>query len=83
MRKQVGGDHYQRLSIEPLDFFRAVSEDGYEGFLRFNAMKYLVRYPHKGGIGDLRKAHHYVELLMEHYEHKQMASHDNSDDRMP
>lgn len=82
MRKQVGGDHYQRLTIEPLDFFHAVSKDGYEGFLRFNAMKYLVRYPHKGGIGDLRKAHHYVELLIELYEHKQMASHHDSDDRM-
>lgn len=75
MRKQVGGDHYQRLSIEPLDFFKAVSEDGYEGFLRFNAMKYLTRYPQKGGIGDLRKAQHYIELLIELYEHKHMASH--------
>mgnify|MGYP003322801912 FL=1 len=83
MRKQIGGDHYQRLDIEPLDFFRAVSEDGYEGFLRFNAMKYLTRYPQKGGIGDLRKAHHYCELLIELYEHKQMASHHNSDDKMP
>ena len=35
------------------------------GFLRGNVIKYMARYPKKGGIDDLRKARHYLDKLIE------------------
>lgn len=78
MRRQVGGDHYQRLEIEPLDFFKAVNEEHYEGFLRMNIMKYIARYTEKHGgpaadrlaLDDILKAQHYCELLADHLRSK-------------
>jgi hypothetical protein len=35
------------------------------GFLRGNVIKYIARYPEKGGIEDLRKARHYLDKLIE------------------
>jgi hypothetical protein len=42
-----------------------MSDTEFRGFLRGNAIKYLARYPHKGGIDDLRKARHYLDKLIE------------------
>ena len=36
-----------------------------EGYLRGNVIKYLARYPEKGGGLDLLKARHYLEKLLE------------------
>ncbi len=35
----------------------------FKGFLRGNALKYLIRYAQKGGIEDLKKAMDYVKRL--------------------
>ena len=61
--KQVGGSHYSRMAIQPVEFYEAIDSVHYEGFLRFNAIKYLSRYPQKGQIEDIKKAKHYCELL--------------------
>lgn len=37
----------------------------FKGFLRGNALKYLIRYELKGGIEDLRKALDYIERLVD------------------
>lgn len=63
MDKQVGGSHYKNMKIQPITFIQA---NGL-GFCEGNAIKYLCRYKDKGGIEDLKKAKHYIELLIEEY----------------
>ena len=63
MDKQVGGSHYKDMKIQPITFIQA---NGL-GFCEGNAIKYLCRYKDKGGIEDLKKAKHYIELLIEEY----------------
>jgi hypothetical protein len=58
---QVGGQHYKEMSIQPIEFIMA---NGL-GFCEGNAIKYICRYKTKGGIEDLKKAAHYVQLLIE------------------
>jgi hypothetical protein len=33
-----------------------------------NVIKYVTRWRRKGGLDDLRKARHYLDLLIEHEE---------------
>jgi len=61
---QVGGDHYRKMAIQPIIFITANNL----GFCEGNAIKYLCRWQYKGGIEDLKKAKHYIELLIERYE---------------
>lgn len=58
---QVGGSHYKGFAIQPLEFIVANNLD----FLQGNVVKYVVRYKDKGGIEDLKKARHYLDLLIE------------------
>lgn len=62
--KQVGGEHYKTLPIQPGKFIRANGIGWYEG----NAIKYITRYKQKGGRKDIEKAIHYLELLLEEYD---------------
>lgn len=62
-RKQIGGNHYKKYIIEPIDFITANNIPYIEG----NVIKYLVRWKDKNGIEDLDKAIHYIELLKEIY----------------
>ena len=63
---QVGGTHYADKPIQPWVAMKAwMTPEQFEGFLRRNAIKYLARYPDKGGIEDLRKARHYLDALIE------------------
>ena len=59
--RQVGGDHYTRLEIQPWE----VIERNGMGFFDGNAVKYLMRYKAKGGVQDLEKARHYLDKLIE------------------
>ena len=59
--KQVGGDHYKGMAIEPWKIIQANKLNYWEG----NALKYLLRYKDKNGIEDLKKAIHYIEYLIE------------------
>lgn len=58
--KQVGGDHY-KLPVQPVEYIYANGLDFFEG----NAIKYITRWRSKGGIADLEKAKHYIDLLIE------------------
>lgn len=67
--KQVGGDHYLRLGIQPLEAMECwMTDEQYEGFLLGSVIKYIARYNaqavNKGGTTDLRKAQHYLEKLI-------------------
>jgi len=59
--EQIGGDHYKKYGIQPVEFIMANNIPFCEG----NAIKYLVRWRDKGGIDDLLKARHYIDLLIE------------------
>lgn len=59
--RQVAGTHYQSMIIQPAEF---IHKNGI-GFLAGNVIKYVCRYKQKGGVQDLEKAKHYVELLIE------------------
>mgnify|MGYP001566161696 FL=1 len=58
-------DHYQQGSIELVDFFLA---SPHLGWCEANAIKYLYRWRKKGGLRDLEKAMHYIQLLIEREE---------------
>jgi len=61
LKKQEGGDHYKAMKIQPIEYIHA---NGI-GYIEGNVIKYVSRWRSKGGIEDLKKAKHYVELLME------------------
>lgn len=58
---QVGGDHYKKLAIQPVEYIYKNKIPFIEG----NVIKYIVRHEHKNGADDILKAIHYCELLLE------------------
>ena len=59
--RQIGGNHYLFLAIQPWDYNLA---NGL-GFIEGNIVKYITRWREKGGIDDLRKARHFLDKLIE------------------
>lgn len=59
--RQEGGDHYRSLSIQPIQYIHA----NQLGFCEGNIVKYVTRWRAKNGIEDLKKARHYIDLLIE------------------
>ena len=49
------------MKIQPIDFIM----ENEIGWCEGNAIKYLCRWRSKNGLEDLRKAKHYVELLID------------------
>jgi len=63
--RQVGGDHYKKLGIEPWDIMEAVlTREEFIGFLKGNCIKYAMRQGLKGS-DDVAKAWHYIQKLNE------------------
>ena len=58
---QVGGDHYKKLAIQPIEYIHANKL----GFCEGSVIKYVTRWRDKNGIADLEKAKHFIELLIE------------------
>jgi hypothetical protein len=58
---QIGGQHYKSYAIQPVEFIHKNKIPYIEGC----AIKYLCRWREKGGIEDLRKVKHYIDLLIE------------------
>ena len=61
LEQQVGGDHYRRLKIQPVEY---IHRNGL-GFIEGCVIKYVSRWRDKNGIDDLRKARHFIDLLIE------------------
>jgi hypothetical protein len=59
--KQVDGNHYKDLPIQPAEYIHANAMGYFEG----NVVKYVSRWRKKGGVADLEKAKHYIDLLIE------------------
>ncbi len=58
---QVGGAHYKSMPIQVVEFCQKNSLN----YCESNVVKYICRHKSKNGIEDLKKAKHYIELLME------------------
>lgn len=58
---QVGGDHYLNLAIQPVEYIFNNNIGYFEGCV----IKYVTRWKNKGGVQDLQKAKHFLELLIE------------------
>ena len=61
LSKQVGGGHYKKYKIQPIEFIHANDLPFIEG----NIVKYITRWRDKGGVETLNKIKHYVDLLIE------------------
>ena len=59
--KQVGGDHYKKMVIQPAEFINKNKLLFAEG----NAIKYICRHSEKGGIQVVDKAIYYLEMVKE------------------
>lgn len=57
---QVGGAHYKQYNIQPIEYAMANGLN----YCQANVVKYVTRYKDKGGTEDLRKAIHYLEVLI-------------------
>ena len=61
LETQVAGSHYKNKAIQPVQYIHANGIGFFEG----NVIKYVTRWKDKGGVADLNKAKHYIELLIE------------------
>lgn len=58
--QQVGGTHYKNLRIQPAEFCYANNIGKLEG----DVIAYVTRWRLKGGVEDLNKAKHTIDLII-------------------
>lgn len=58
---QILGSHYKDKGIQPIVYIHANNL----GFCEGNVVKYVTRHKSKNGAADIKKAIHYLELLLE------------------
>jgi hypothetical protein len=58
---QIGGSHYKDFKIQPVEFCFINNIP----YLEATAIKYLCRWRNKGGLQDLEKAKHFIDLLID------------------
>lgn len=58
---QVGGSHYKDMAIQPVEF---ITKNNI-GYCEGNVIKYVCRWKNKNGVEDLKKARHYIDLLID------------------
>lgn len=59
--QEVAGNHYEKFQIEPIHIMVSYNLNWFQG----EALKYISRYQDKGGIKDLEKAIHVIEMADE------------------
>lgn len=64
---QVGGDHYAKMAIQPMEYSMANGLDA----LQHTIIKYVSRFRDKNGIQDLEKARHCIDMLIQFEKSKQ------------
>lgn len=63
---QVGGEHYKKLAIQPMQYSLANGLDA----CQHTIIKYVTRFRDKAGIEDLEKAKQCIDLLIDHEREK-------------
>ena len=61
LKEQTGGSHYKKMKIQPIEYIHANNIPFAEG----SVIKYVTRWRDKNGIEDLKKARHFLDLLIE------------------
>ncbi len=61
MDRQVGGNHYKNLVIQPIEY----CQRNQLNYCESNVVKYVTRHKFKNGAEDIRKAIHNLELLLQ------------------
>ncbi len=61
LSKQEGGGHYKGLAIQPVEY---IEKNGLD-YLQGNVIKYATRHKSKNGAEDIKKAIHYLELILD------------------
>ena len=56
--------HYTYGKYEVIDVIDDATGELFEGFLVGNVIKYVMRYRHKNGVEDLKKARWYLDRLI-------------------
>ena len=59
--QQVGGDHYSKLAIQPMEYCHRNRLDA----AAIKVIKYVTRWRDKDGIRDLKKALHSLEVWID------------------
>jgi hypothetical protein len=63
LARQVGGTHYKK-GVQPWTIALDWGLDPWS----HNVVKYILRFPYKGGVEDLKKIKHYLDYLIENYD---------------
>lgn len=58
---QEGGSHYKDMKIQPVQYI--IAND--IGFIEGSVIKYVSRWKNKNGLQDLKKARHFLDILIE------------------
>ena len=61
LEEQVGGKHYRSMKIQPAE----IINENKLLFAEGNAIKSICRHSAKGKEQDIRKAIHYLEMILE------------------
>ena len=61
LENQIGGKHYRNMKIQPAEFINENKLLFAEG----NAIKYICRHSSKGKAQDIKKAIHYLQMILE------------------
>ena len=75
LESQVGGDHYKSMTIQPVKYILANNI----GYIEGSVIKYVSRWRKKGGVEDLKKAIHFLQILIEDGE-TELAESDSEND---
>jgi hypothetical protein len=64
--RQVGGDHYKEMGVQPWDVVDTWPRDQRIGYYRGGALKYLMRMGSKDESPiEVAKGQHYIQKLLE------------------
>lgn len=58
---QEGGSHYKEMAIQPVQY----NHENKLPFIEGSVVKYVSRHRNKNGAADIRKAIHFLNLLLE------------------
>lgn len=65
LSSQVDGTHYTDMKIQPIEYILANNIP----FAEASVIKYVSRWRAKGGIKDLEKAKHFLDIIIESEKH--------------
>lgn len=67
LQTQEGGDHYRKMGMyQPWEVaFAQMTPEEFKGAMKLTVMSYLAREADKGGMQDIKKAAHTLQIYLE------------------